>query len=453
MASDKSVDRSAREEELYDKAAALGLCGPLGKMRADSWDGGLGEDGRGRGAPLVDELRRGVRRRIMRGADLGRLGTAMAWFADFKRDTTRVPFVPLDGAGDLSAGVYNAETLEMMAEYMRLRGSRRIGHAGEAISADHIQTTVATIRLLRSAEAHYGVLVAETDTTLARLYKEMRKDQGPPGERRECRAFRATDFRRLVEAGYDRGSAVGAREWVIALVAHNLLLRGGEVGRTTDGSWEASRDLSLADVMLRAPCADSGGLPWLLVWLVSDKDVHARHRVVPMPIRARSQTDDPMCAYTALATYVQRRWSEVPACHGRCAWCKPAVGAARPGGKPPAACMRANTPLFAHADGSAYCTEDVRDIGRRMAGAAGIPPESVGGKLFRIGGATDLRDIMGDAAPRALKDRGRWGSDVAFIYARALLRDQLHASATVGDATAREVEAMVAGWVQPATFR
>jgi hypothetical protein len=54
--------------------------------------------------------------------DHGRVGTALSWFADFRRDTTRVPFVPLEHAGDLSAGAYNAETLDLMAEYMRVCG-------------------------------------------------------------------------------------------------------------------------------------------------------------------------------------------------------------------------------------------------------------------------------------------------------------------------------------------
>ena len=54
---------------------------------------------------------------------------------------------------------------------------------------------------------------------------------------------------------------------------------------------------------------------------------------------------------------------------------------------------------------------------------------------------------------RLAKLAGRWGTDVAFEYGRANMRDQLHASAAVGDADAREVEQMVQGWVQPATFR
>jgi hypothetical protein len=64
------------------------------------------------------------------------------------------------------------------------------------------------------------------------------------------------------------------------------------------------------------------------------------------------------------------------------------------------------------------------------------------------------RDQLGcEKGQRTMKDRGRWGSDVAFVYARSLLRDQLDASAAVADADAQELEAVVSGWVQPSTFR
>jgi hypothetical protein len=450
---DDDTSRRSKELALYARAEALGLCGPLGKRRADVWEGRLDEAERGQGAALVDELRAGIRRRVMRGADLGRVGTALSWFADFRRDTTRTPFLPLEHAGDISSSVYNAESLELLAEYMRLRGSRKSWQKGGAISADHIQATVATVRLLRSAEAHYGIIAESADTALSALYKDMRKDEGPKGERKESRAFRASHFRVLMSSGHDRTTPRGKREWCIALVAHNLLLRGGEVGRTTTKAFDCARDLTLTSVILRAACRESGGRLWLIVWVVSIKDPSVRFRAVPLPIMQRRSCSE-LCAYTALKDHVEQRWRQVPACAGACAWCKPTAGSPRPGGKPPATCSRANTPLFQLEDGSAYRTQDVRDLGARMAEGAGIPPETVGGKLFRIGGATDVRDALGlQAAERTLKDRGRWGSDVAFVYGRANMRDQLHASVAIGDADAREVEQMVEGWVQPATFR
>ena len=36
-------------------------------------------------------------------------------------------------------------------------------------------------------------------------------------------------------------------------------------------------------------------------------------------------------------------------------------------------------------------------------------------------GATDLREVLGDASAALVKKRGRWASDVAEVYQRALL--------------------------------
>ena len=60
---------------------------------------------------------------------------------------------------------------------------------------------------------------------------------------------------------------------------------------------------------------------------------------------------------------------------------------------------------------------------------------------------------MGERGRGTIKERGRWASDTAFIYARALAANHLDVSAWMGDASGREIEAMVAGWTQPANFR
>ena len=115
---------------------------------------------------------------------------------------------------------------------------------------------------------------------------------------------------------------------------------------------------------------------------------------------------------------------------------------------------RAQTPFFVRPDGEAFETADVGDVARRIARWAGMDDSAIGGKAFRIGGATDLRVVVSGAeGERLLKERGRWHSDIAFIYARASTTAHLDCSARVGDAVGRELEAMVAGWVQPASFR
>eukprot|EP00965_Chrysotila_dentata_P127463 4215281-Pleurochrysis_carterae.AAC.1 len=87
-----------------------------------------------------------------------------------------------------------------------------------------------------------------------------------------------------------------------------------------------------------------------------------------------------------------------------------------------------------------------------MASAAGLDPADFGGKCWRIGGATDLRDMLGEAGKTLIKQRGRWQSDVASFYQRAIVDAQLEASAGIGDATGVELEAVCAGWAQPASF-
>ena len=52
-----------------------------------------------------------------------------------------------------------------------------------------------------------------------------------------------------------------------------------------------------------------------------------------------------------------------------------------------------------------------------------------------------------------LKERGRWASDVAFVYARALVGQQMDAAAGMADARDTEVEVAVPGWIQPAALR
>ena len=103
--------------------------------------------------------------------------------------------------------------------------------------------------------------------------------------------------------------------------------------------------------------------------------------------------------------------------------------------------------------GSPWRTTDFRVLAQRLAVALGHDPSEFGGKAFRIGGTTDIAAALGERGRALLKERGRWASDTAYVYARALASSHLEASALVGDADGRELEAMLAGWAQPANFR
>eukprot|EP00965_Chrysotila_dentata_P192104 6174976-Pleurochrysis_carterae.AAC.1 len=88
-----------------------------------------------------------------------------------------------------------------------------------------------------------------------------------------------------------------------------------------------------------------------------------------------------------------------------------------------------------------------------MAASIGLDPEEFGCKGWRIGGATDLRDILGDSGKAEISLRGRWESDVAQVYQRAVVDGQLRTSAGMANASGSDLEALCAGWSQPASFR
>ena len=103
------------------------------------------------------------------------------------------------------------------------------------------------------------------------------------------------------------------------------------------------------------------------------------------------------------------------------------------------------------AGGFAYATADTRRLARRIAEAAGLPPDEFSGKAFRIGGATDWRcRLCDDVAKRVTKQRGRWDSDVAEIYQRPLLEEQLRGSALVGGVRSDGLEDVCRGFAQRA---
>ena len=110
-------------------------------------------------------------------------------------------------------------------------------------------------------------------------------------------------------------------------------------------------------------------------------------------------------------------------------------------------------PFFLGRSGLSWCTTDTQQLVCRMAVALGLDPKQFGGKSFRVGGATDIRDRMGAAAINTIKQRGRWWSDIAFIYQRALVHEHLQLSADMAEAASRDLEALCGGWAQGAGLR
>eukprot|EP00965_Chrysotila_dentata_P174869 5773327-Pleurochrysis_carterae.AAC.1 len=74
----------------------------------------------------------------------------------------------------------------------------------------------------------------------------MRQEDPPVGTRRLSRAFRAQHFRAVLDAG-GWGRTTGTRmEWAAGLLAHDLLLRAGELGHPCERAFDHTRDLTWA---------------------------------------------------------------------------------------------------------------------------------------------------------------------------------------------------------------
>ena len=90
-------------------------------------------------------------------------------------------------------------------------------------------------------------------------------------------------------------------------------------------------------------------------------------------------------------------------------------------------------------------------IAKDIAEAAGEPRGDFAAHSLRIGGASDYRDLVGvEAGKRVLKTFGRWRGDIAHVYTRMAVEESLDASGNVAGVRTRELEAVFAGFTEPA---
>jgi hypothetical protein len=426
----------ARRRDVRELARECGLTGYLGDSIPDRW---VDPHTQSRGG-VFETLRNSVHDRAWATLDLNRVKTALVWFRAYLRATNRLPFMPMAHDGDLRAGVYNHETLESFAEYVRLLGSRKAGSRGKALTSDTIAGYSSTIATLRSLEAHYVVTLPAANVRNPRNMKRTRQEQPAGGYRRGLsRGIRAEQLRRVLASRVvDLFTRQGAIDCAAAVLAHNLLLRGGEVCCVEGRPFDPGRDLTFDAIEFRVPCRESRHRPWLTLDVVAVKDTVARARVCPMPVRQRWDASEAICPYGAVCRLWRARLGEEPPARGR-------ISASR---------AEATWPMFVSPGGTAWHTGDTRALARRFAVVLGIDPADVGAKAFRIGGATDMQAYAGcQKGAKLIKQRGRWSSDVAEVYQRALAGAHLDASAGIGDAEGLELEALVDGWAQPAQFR
>ena len=146
-------------QQALDFAGRLGLLGDLPGRE-------LPRDGE---SAVARDLRLGIIARARQTYDAGRLHTALTWFEEFMGVARREPiFMHLQHSGDIDSMQYNQETLDMFSEYVRRRGSKLRGRAGEEIKSDTIQTYVSMIKKLRTHEAHHAIVGPEVNVIAPR---------------------------------------------------------------------------------------------------------------------------------------------------------------------------------------------------------------------------------------------------------------------------------------------
>ena len=427
----------AATEAVVAIAERLGLTGPLGD--------GDAPDGAHRGSALLARLERGLLADAALAWDTPRLRTALTWFEAFDLQSDRQFFLPAQGPHAHVGQMWNRRSLDLLTRFIVTSpplGATR----GTSVSQDVAQSYTSAVYLFRCRQAGYDVAPAAMSFVAPLAAKSRKRKEAPATQRRLCRGFRAVDFTAAMAAGFDRSSPHGAEDWAAGLAAHNMLLRGGEVGISDDAHPEPHRVLRGRSFSWREPTRASRGRMWILVMVVPIKDPSCSHRGYPTPVARRHDGllgADPLCTYDALAMLW---WSR--------------IGGGRPfpvdsSGRPSpswwslgddAAALSA--PMFT-SRGRVWRTSSARDLFRALAFAAGLTPSEYGAKSGRIGGATDARDRVGDGSADVVKRRGRWASDVAEVYQRELLGPQLDLSASLADAVGEDLERMCLGWAQP----
>jgi hypothetical protein len=331
--------------------------------------------------------------------------------------------------------MYNAETRGMLFEYIRETGSRRGGASfGKTLRSDSISGTLSTLfayleRLAGGALCNPGALAM-----LAAARKQARHEDGPTGERAVADPLRAAHLRAaFASADFDTESDAGIVRQAGLLAGHNMLARARCLSAGFGDTVDPSRDLTIASFDWQSGLVMSP--PAVIVWLHPSKDPTQRKRRYPMLIQRRSADaspgSDPMCTYDAL----WRAWPILAESVPKAQWASTLFFRVQAAESAP----RGWRPLR---------PDDVTQWVQEAAEAAGLPPGTRRSRALRMGGATDMYDIYGPAGERHIRERGRWGSDIAQIYQRVSAAAHGAISRAIGDSVGADLQSMLAGWSQ-----
>lgn len=306
------------------------------------------------------------------------------------------------------------------------------------MSASAISDYLSDLRAYRSLQESCNLWIADSNLHLPKQLRQMRREDGPAGQRALSRGLTARVLRRLLsrQVVFERDTRRGPLRWAVLWTAHNLLLlRGGEPGRVDSRRFDPAAGMTIANVDWVAPCEDTGGYEVAVIEVMPIKDTRVSRATVPLVVRRRAQgiftgacDSSTPCAWDALSSFWDLRTREC-SCN-----------------------MWGTMPLYAMGDGSPVCTSDVLCFVRVAALAAACEPAQFDSHSLRIGGATNLPHQFGAAdAERIIQKRGRWCSLIHQIYSRMSAYAMMEVSARMLDADGVDMEAFRHSYVMPAT--
>lgn len=345
-----------------------------------------------------------------------------------------VPFVPCLG---LNAPVqackrYNQSTLDGFQQWLRKTTE---------LAASTIQDYTSAIKTYCEIEAGGAITTDPPANIISTNANKQRRKNAPAVSPRALQiGVGGADFNKIWKALDLDNKPINHPDFIefdAAVVAYEYALRGGEVG-LVDGPTEldSSRDFCGGSVQLRKPSHGAVGHPWLWAAHTPIKDAHAKFKAIPLATICKCSVNKrrvACCGYCAVTRTLRRRFPGAQ-------YDKDGYLVSKKD--------RAEL-LFRRPDGKPVRTQDVARIARRFARLAGLDERYAGGKSFRIKSATDLLrpGALGMESKHILKRRGRWGSDIFFVYARVTHMESLIASAALGGPSLT-VE-RPGGWVQP----
>jgi len=249
-------------------------------------------------------------------------------------------------------------------------------------------------------ETGIGFCAGMDTKRLTEMVKGLKKlKDGPPTQLR--RGLSPQQLRQGMDIVYPPNTAENVNIRAMLTTAMQGLLRGREAG--CKNSFDSELDIARGDI------ATSSGERLAFFMRPAKNMRHRRGKTVPIVIGGGGEFVD-------AAAEVRRMLDLDPTPEGE----------------------RMTTPMFRKPDGSAFTTDDIRNIVRQIVFAIGEDPAEFGAHSLRIGGATAL--FAAGADPIHIRTMGRWSSDCYRLYVRACFEQTMAWTRRLGSQKVHDIQ-------------